>query len=43
MAEVLTVSELNERVRDLLLSEFNLVEVEGEILQLSKSSAGHYY
>lgn len=43
MAKVLTVSELNEQVRDLLLSEFNSVEVEGEILQLSKSAAGHYY
>ncbi len=38
-----TVSELNRATKDLLSSHFSIVQVEGEISNLSKPSSGHIY
>ncbi|HEX4975861.1 MAG TPA: exodeoxyribonuclease VII large subunit [Pseudomonadales bacterium] len=40
---VLSVSQLNTRVRDVLEAEFSALWVEGEISNLIKASSGHYY
>ena len=38
-----TVSELNRAAKDLLSNYFSLIQVEGEISNLSKPSSGHIY
>lgn len=41
--QILTVSALNEQVRDLLENRFPQIWVEGEISNLSRPSSGHLY
>lgn len=43
MEQVLSISELISNVKHLLESEFRNVTVEGEVSNLSPSSAGHWY
>ncbi|MFI4962939.1 MAG: exodeoxyribonuclease VII large subunit, partial [Legionellales bacterium] len=40
---VLTVSQLNQQVKRFLEFEIGLVQVEGEVSNLSKPSSGHFY
>ncbi len=40
---ILSVNQLNTRVRDLLEDEFPAIWVEGEISNLLKASSGHFY
>ncbi|MDB6095799.1 MAG: exodeoxyribonuclease large subunit [Francisellaceae bacterium] len=42
-ADTLTVSQLNQSVRNLLETEFPLIWVEGEISNLSQPASGHLY
>lgn len=42
-AEVLTVSQLNQRTRQLLEDVFNQVCVEGEVSNLARPASGHLY
>ena len=41
--DVFTVSQLNQRAKQLLEITFNSVKVEGEISNLSRPSSGHWY
>jgi len=41
--DVFTVSQLNQRARQLLEISFNSVKVEGEISNLSRPASGHWY
>lgn len=43
ITEILTVSELNEKIRDLLEARFDLLWVEGEVSNLRRPSSGHIY
>jgi len=43
MTEILTVSELNEQIRDLLETRFELLWVEGEVSNLRCPASGHLY
>lgn len=42
-SDVFTVSQLNQRARQLLEISFSSVKVEGEISNLSRPSSGHWY
>ena len=41
--EILSISELNKTVKDLLETEFSFIYVEGEISNFSRPSSGHWY
>jgi len=43
MTGILTVSELNKQIGDLLEIRFNLIWVEGEVSNLRRPSSGHLY
>jgi len=43
MKEILTVTELTEKIRDLLESGFDVVQVEGEVSNLRRPGSGHIY
>jgi len=43
IAAILTVSELNEQIGDLLETRFDLLWVEGEVSNLRRPSSGHRY
>jgi exodeoxyribonuclease VII large subunit len=43
MAQVLSISDIVHQIKDLLEGEFRNIAVEGEISNLSPSSAGHWY
>lgn len=41
--EILTITELNQHVRDILESDIGMVWIQGEISNLSRPSSGHWY
>ncbi|OPY92252.1 MAG: Exodeoxyribonuclease 7 large subunit [Syntrophaceae bacterium PtaU1.Bin231] len=43
MKEILSVTELTERIRDLLESGFDVLQVEGEVSNLRRPGSGHIY
>jgi exodeoxyribonuclease VII large subunit len=43
MKEILSVTELTERIRDLLESGFDILQVEGEVSNLRRPGSGHIY